>query len=107
VVAFWRETLQEYQHYVHKQLTLRRADTVKAFTLHNRKPAGLPDIIVRLGKDDSKEGTGQKGRFCHKELNNQWQHLQSRREISGIQACWGSLSKYCRLVLGLEDGGTY
>jgi hypothetical protein len=48
VVAFWRETLQEYQHYVHKQLTLRRTDAVKAFTLHNRKPAGLPDIIVSI-----------------------------------------------------------
>ena len=48
VLVFWREVLQEFFSHVlgGSRISFRKSDLVKTFTLHNRKPAGLINIMV-------------------------------------------------------------
>jgi hypothetical protein len=47
-VMFWKEVLYEYFYQVQYKLTLKKSDIIKAFTIHNRKPSGLSNIMVIL-----------------------------------------------------------
>jgi hypothetical protein len=45
-VVFWKEVLGEYFSHVAQKMSIRASELTKTFTLHNRRPAGLPKVIV-------------------------------------------------------------
>ena len=69
VLVFWREVLQEYFSHVQQKITAKKSDLIKAFTLHNRRPAGL-SAIIELSPDIKIIGlTNGKETFCQPRSN--------------------------------------
>ena len=53
VVDFWKQTISEYAYSVEQKFTVRTDHLVKRFTLHDRIPCGLPQIIEELHRKES------------------------------------------------------
>jgi hypothetical protein len=45
-LVFWKEVLQEFYQFVACKLSVKQSEVVKAFIIHDRKPTGLPNIMV-------------------------------------------------------------
>lgn len=48
VLSFWREIIEEYYSHVSRKMTANKSELIKAFTLHQRRPAGLSNILDEL-----------------------------------------------------------
>ena len=80
VVAFWRDVLQEYFHFVSNKVGIKKSEVVKAFTMHSRRPVGLSSIIVRSlleTKIGALERTDQEKGLRDKGSNFKWHSLQT------------------------------
>ena len=53
MVAFWRQTIHEYQSHVQKAFGVTVDHLVRKFTLHDRVPCGLPGVMQELAKQGS------------------------------------------------------